>query len=131
MYVKFYADERKPALVKSLWLDEATTQKAFYELQALNLHSLFETPKPEALIKRIVELSTKDGDLVLDCFAGSGTTCAVSHKLNRRYIGIELGTAFNKVLVPRMKKVVDGEQGGISEAVNWRGGHGFNTCAII
>ena len=130
-YVKLYADERKPALVKSLWLDEASTQKAFYELQALNLHSLFETPKPEALIKRIVELSTKVDDLVLDCFAGSGTTCAVSHKLNRRYIGIELGTAFDKVLVPRMKKVVDGEQGGISEAVNWKGGHGFNTCAII
>ena len=54
-----------------------------------------------------------------------------SDKLNRRYIGIELGTAFDKVLVPRMKKVVDGEQGGISEAVNWKGGHGFNICAII
>ena len=129
-FAKYYADERKPSLIKSLWLEEATTHKAFYELRALNLHSLFETPKPEGLIKRIIELSTKEGDLVMDCFAGSGTTCAVAHKLNRRYIGIELGTAFDKVLLPRMKKVVDGEQGGISDAVNWRGGYGFNTCIV-
>ncbi|MEQ1545245.1 site-specific DNA-methyltransferase [Methyloglobulus sp.] len=82
--------------------------------------------KPEALIQRIIELSTQENDLVLDSFLGSGTTAAVAHKMNRRYIGIEMGDHAQTHCQPRLKKVVEGEQGGISKAVNWQGGGGFH-----
>lgn len=81
--------------------------------------------KPEALIQRVLELITKEGDLVLDSFLGSGTTAAVAQKMNRRYIGIEMGEHSITHCVPRLKAVIDGEQGGISKAVNWQGGGGF------
>ena len=82
--------------------------------------------KPEALIKRIFELSTNENDLVLDSFLGSGTTAAVAHKMNRRYIGIEMGDHAVSHCQPRLQKVIDGEQGGISKAVSWQGGGGFS-----
>lgn len=85
----------------------------------------FGTPKPERLIQRILHIATNPGDLVLDSFLGSGTTAAVAHKMGRRYIGIEMGDHAETHCRPRLKKVVDGEQGGISEAVNWKGGGGF------
>ena len=86
----------------------------------------FETPKPERLLKRVVEISTTPGDLVLDSFAGSGTTGAVAHKMGRRWIMVELGEHCHTHIIPRMKKVIDGtDQGGISKAVNWKGGGGF------
>lgn len=81
--------------------------------------------KPEALISRILEMSTNPNDLVLDSFLGSGTTAAVAQKMGRRYIGIEMGNHAITHCVPRLKAVVDGEQGGISKAVNWQGGGGF------
>ncbi|MFA4829279.1 MAG: site-specific DNA-methyltransferase [Thermodesulfovibrionales bacterium] len=81
--------------------------------------------KPEGLIKRIMDLVTTTGDLILDSFLGSGTTCAVAHKMGRRYIGIEMGEHAVTHCVPRLKKVIEGEQGGISKAVNWQGGGGF------
>lgn len=82
--------------------------------------------KPEALIKKILELATSPGDLVLDSFLGSGTTAAVAHKMGRKWIGIELGEHCYTHCEPRLRKVVDGtDQGGISRAVNWRGGGGF------
>lgn len=81
--------------------------------------------KPEALIKQLLELSTKPGDLVLDSFLGSGTTAAVAHKMGRRWIGIELGNHAYTHCYKRLKAVVDGEQGGISKDVNWKGGGGF------
>lgn len=82
--------------------------------------------KPESLIKRCLELSTQPGDLVLDSFAGSGTTGAVAHKMGRRWIMVELGEHCHTHIIPRLKKVIDGEdQGGISKAVNWKGGGGF------
>lgn len=74
----------------------------------------FDTPKPERLLKRVMELATNPGDLVLDSFAGSGTTAAVAHKMNRRYIGIDIGDHAKTHIVPRLKQVIDGEQGGIS-----------------
>ncbi|MDA5133623.1 MULTISPECIES: site-specific DNA-methyltransferase [unclassified Psychrobacter] len=86
---------------------------------------LFITPKPERLIQRILHLATKEGDLVLDSFLGSGTTAAVALKMNRKFIGVELGEHAENQCVYRLKKVVDGEQGGISEDVNWIGGSGF------
>lgn len=82
--------------------------------------------KPEALIQKILLLSTNENDLVLDSFLGSGTTSAVAHKMNRRYIGIEMGDHAETHCQPRLKKVIEGEQGGISKAVNWQGGGGFH-----
>ena len=81
--------------------------------------------KPEFLIARIIKLSTNENDLVLDSFLGSGTTAAVAHKMNRRYIGIEMGDHAKTHCVERLKKVVDGEQGGISKSISWQGGGGF------
>lgn len=85
----------------------------------------FSTPKPERLIQRILQIATNPGDLVLDSFLGSGTTAAVAHKMGRRWIGIEMGDHARTHCQPRLEKVVDGERGGISEAVGWKGGGGF------
>ena len=86
----------------------------------------FDTPKPERLLKRVLEIATNPGDLVLDSFAGSGTTGAVAHKMGRRWIMVELGEHCHTHIIPRLQKVIDGEdQGGISKAVNWQGGGGF------
>ena len=85
----------------------------------------FSTPKPERLIERIVHIATNPGDLVLDSFLGSGTTAAVAHKMDRRWIGIEMGDHAVTHCAPRMSKVIDGEQGGISQSVGWQGGGGF------
>ena len=88
--------------------------------------NVFDTPKPERLLSRVIELSTKPGDLVLDSFAGSGTTGAVAHKMGRRWIMVELGEHCHTHIIPRLKKVIEGDdQGGISKAVNWKGGGGF------
>lgn len=81
--------------------------------------------KPEMLVSRILDMTTNPGDLVLDSFLGSGTTAAVAHKMGRRYIGIELGEQAITHCVPRLKAVIDGEQGGISKTLNWKGGGGF------
>lgn len=85
----------------------------------------FASPKPERLIHRILTIATNPDDLVLDSFLGSGTTAAVAHKMGRRYIGIEMGDHATTHCVPRLQKVIEGEQGGISEAVGWQGGGGF------
>lgn len=86
----------------------------------------FSAPKPELLLKRVLDLATNPGDLVLDSFLGSGTTAAVAHKMGRRWIGIELGEHCETHCLPRLKKVVDGEDpGGITQAVGWKGGGGF------
>ncbi len=85
----------------------------------------FDTPKPERLLERIIYLATDLNDLVLDSFLGSGTTAAVAHKMGRRYIGIEMGDHAMTHCAPRLQKVIEGEQGGISEAVGWKGGGGF------
>ncbi|QQW89876.1 site-specific DNA-methyltransferase [Helicobacter pylori] len=83
--------------------------------------SPFDTPKPEALLKRIIEISTQENDLVLDFFAGSGTTCAVAHKLKRKYIGIEMGEHFDSVILPRLKKVIGGFKSGAIKEFNGGG----------
>jgi len=91
----------------------------------------FDTPKPERLLKRVLEIATNPGDLVLDSFAGSGTTGAVAHKMGRRWIMIELGEHCHTHIIPRLQKVIDGEdQGGISRAVNWQGGGGFRYYSL-
>jgi adenine-specific DNA-methyltransferase len=98
-------------------------QDGVREVRALGME--FPTPKPERLLSQVLHLCTSAGDLVLDSFAGSGTTAAVAHKMGRHYIGIEMGDHALTHCVPRLRKVVDGEQGGISEAVGWKGGSGF------
>ena len=90
----------------------------------------FDYAKPENLIKNILEVATTENDLVLDFFLGSGTTCAVAHKMNRRYIGIDQMDYIERLAVERLKKVIDGEQGGISDAVNWQGGGSFVYCEL-
>lgn len=95
-----------------------------------NKDDRFATPKPEALLQRILELSTNENDLVLDFFAGSGTTLAVAHKMKRRYIGIEQMDYIESITKERLKKVIDGEQGGISKAVSWSGGGSLIYCEL-
>ncbi|MRD46972.1 site-specific DNA-methyltransferase [Caenimonas koreensis DSM 17982] len=90
----------------------------------------FDTPKPERLIQRILHIATSPGDLILDSFLGSGTTAAVAHKMGRRYIGIEMGEHARTHCLPRLQKVINGEQGGISAAVGWQGGGGFRFCTL-
>jgi adenine-specific DNA-methyltransferase len=87
--------------------------------------SLPNGKKPERLIHRILTLATNENDLILDSFLGSGTTAAVAHKMNRRWIGIEMGEHAKTHCAARLQKVIDGEQGGISKDVNWQGGGGF------
>ncbi|WQV63357.1 site-specific DNA-methyltransferase [Helicobacter pylori] len=105
-----------------------TNIKATSEIKVLFANSntdLFSTPKPEALISRILEISTQENDLVLDFFAGSGTTCAVAHKMKRRYIGIEQMDYIETITKERLKKVIEGEQGGISKKCDFKGGGSF------
>ncbi|MND26710.1 Modification methylase MboII [compost metagenome] len=96
------------------------------EMRSLFGENLFDTPKPERLLERVLALATQPGDLVLDSFAGSGTTGAVAHKMRRRWIMIELGKHCHTHIIPRLQKVIDGtDLGGISKAANWQGGGGF------
>ena len=91
----------------------------------------FVGQKPETLIERIINLSSKNGDIILDFHLGSGTTSAVAHKMGRRYIGVEQMDYIEDITVERLKKVIDGEQGGISQAVNWQGGGSFVYCELM
>ena len=112
---------------KTIWrFDEVGhNHEAREEVKEIVPDDIFATPKPERLIQRILTLATNPGDLVMDSFLGSGTTAAVAQKMGRRWIGIEMGEHAKTHCAVRLKKVVDGEQGGISEAVGWKGGGGF------
>ncbi len=112
---------------KSIFWDKSMiTKKGTDEIKILfNNGSVFDTLKPEALISRILEISTNENDLVLDFFAGSGTTCAVAHKMKRRYIGIEQMDYIETITKERLKKVIEGEQGGISKKCDFKGGGSF------
>jgi len=128
--VKLYLNEVQAGLVpRTLWphTEVGHTQEAKREVQALFPETTpFDTPKPERLLNRVIELSTTPGDIVLDSFAGSGTTGAVAHKMSRRWIMVELGEHATTHIVPRLKKVIDGQDaGGVTEASEWKGGGGF------
>ena len=112
-------------VLRSILTNVGTNKSAGDESLILFENNPFDYPKPEALIEKILELTTKPGDLVLDSFLGSGTTSAVAHKMGRRWIGVELGDHAYTHCALRLKKVVEGEQGGISKSVNWKGGGGF------
>jgi adenine-specific DNA-methyltransferase len=112
----------------TIWLhtDAGNNHEAREEVKCINTEDYFATPKPEKLMRRVLEIATNPGDLVLDSFAGSGTTGAVAHKMGRRWIMIELGEHCHTHIIPRLKKVIDGEdKGGITQTVNWKGGGGF------
>lgn len=113
---------------QTLWFfdDVGHTQDAKKEAIAFNAESVFPTPKPERLMQRVLEIASNVGDLVLDSFAGSGTTGAVAHKMGRRWIMVELGEHCHTHIIPRLKAVIDGDDhGGVSESNGWRGGGGF------
>lgn len=126
---KIYLSDQEGRVPESLWFADnvGTTREASAEVRALvGEESSFGTPKPERLLERVLQLATNPGDLVLDSFAGSGTTGAVAHKMGRRWIMVELGEHCHTHIIPRMKKVIDGmDPGGVTEAVGWKGGGGF------
>lgn len=127
---RFLTDVKQGVVPATLWLhgDAGHNGEAKNEIRALldDEDETFLTPKPERLLRRILEIATKPGDLVLDSFAGSGTTGAVAHKMGRRWIMIELGDHAVTHIVPRLKKVIDGkDKGGVTEATGWQGGGGF------
>ncbi|HMU63236.1 MAG TPA: site-specific DNA-methyltransferase [Nitrosomonas sp.] len=132
--VKRFLSEVKQGMVpQTLWDYEFVghTQDAKKEIVNLFGNDVFGTPKPERLIQRILHLATNSKDLVLDSFAGSGTTGAVAHKMGRRWIMVELGDHCHTHIIPRLQKVIDGEdKGGISEAVSWQGGGGFRYYTL-
>jgi len=125
---RFLSEVQDGSVSKTIWYrnEVGDNQEAKREAKVFNEINVFATPKPERLIKRILMLSTKPGDLVLDSFLGSGTTAAVAHKMGRRWIGIELGDHCHTHCIPRLRMVIDGsDQGGISKTENWKGGGGF------
>jgi len=135
---KTYLKDQGGLSPSTMWDDIDDTghnRQAKYELKKLfpetETSDLFATPKPEKLIRKVLLIATKPNDLVLDSFAGSGTTGAVAHKMSRRWIMVELGEHCHTHIVPRLQKVIDGEdQGGISQAVNWQGGGGFRYYSL-
>ncbi|MFR9876924.1 DNA methyltransferase [Corynebacterium striatum] len=127
---KIYLDPSKDQTV--LQNDKAFFDESIYrnavgttDLNDLLGRGVFSNPKPEALIAKLLDLATKPGDLVLDFFLGSGTTAAVAHKMGRRYIGVEQMDYISSVTIPRLQKVIEGEQGGVSQAQEWKGGGSF------
>lgn len=127
---RFLSDVKQGVVPSTLWLhsDAGHNGEAKNEIRALlaDEGETFLTPKPERLLKRILEIASTPGDLVLDSFAGSGTTGAVAHKMGRRWIMVELGEHCETHILPRMKKVIDGkDKGGVTEAAGWKGGGGF------
>ena len=125
---RFLSDVKDGITALTIWTYQEVghNQDAKKEVKSFNDKDVFATPKPERLIERILTLGSNKGDLVLDSFLGSGTTAAVAHKMGRRWIGIELGEHCDTHCVPRLKKVIDGEDaGGITKSANWRGGGGF------
>lgn len=125
---RFLSEVKNGVTPMTLWTYQEVghNQDAKKEIKAFGFETVFDTPKPEKLIERIITIASNPGDIVLDSFLGSGTTAAEAQKMGRRYIGIELGNHAYTHCVPRLKKVTDGtDQGGISKAQNWNGGSGF------
>jgi len=133
--VKSFLTARRGGVVpETMWRaeDVGTTSQAKKELIALfGEEPLFDTPKPERLIQRIIAISTSPGDLVLDAYLGSGTTAAVAHKMGRKYIGVEVGDHITTHCVARLKAIINGESGGISSLVDWKGGGGFSFLTVV
>ena len=132
IYVKQFLDIDATRPPSTFWTNEEVghNHEAKLEARIFNKQDTFDTPKPERLLQRILHIASNPGDLVLDSFLGSGTTAAVAHKMGRRWIGIEMGEHAATHCLPRLQKVIDGEQGGISAAVGWQGGGGFRYVTL-
>ncbi len=131
--IKRYLAEVSDLVPRTLWRKEdvGSNRTSKNEMRALfPEEASFGTPKPEALVKRALQVASEAGDMVLDSFLGSGTTAAVAQKMGRRYIGIEMGDHARTHCLPRLEKVVNGEQGGVSKSVEWQGGGGFRFCTL-
>lgn len=124
---RFLSETKQGIVAMTLWNREEVgdSQEAKKEAKVFNSKSVFETPKQERLIERVLTLGSNEGDLVLDSFLGSGTTAAVAQKMGRKWIGVELGDHCYTHCKPRLDKVIDGEQGGVSKKYNWQGGGGY------
>lgn len=129
---RFLVDVKDGITSMTIWkhTEVGHNQDAKKEIKQFNSVDVFSTPKPEKLIQRILNLSSNQNDIILDSFLGSGTTAAVAHKMGRKWIGIELGEHAKTHCYPRLKAVVDGEQGGISKSVEWKGGGGFKFYTL-
>ena len=126
---KFLCDAKLGLTPETLWLasDVGTTNDAKKQLLALfPTTTVFDTPKPESLIRRILEIASNEGDLILDAFLGSGTTAAVAHKMKRAYIGIDISSESIDYSLSRLKRVIAGEKSGISKDLGWEGGGSFS-----
>jgi adenine-specific DNA-methyltransferase len=126
------SNARQGVIARTWWTYKEVTgnQDAKRELLTLLGDTDFITPKPERLIQQILTIASNPGDWVLDSFLGSGTTAAVAHKMSRRYIGIETGNHARTHCIPRLQKVIEGEQGGVSQSVGWKGGGGFRFYTL-
>jgi len=133
MEKKFLSEAKEGVVNRTWWPYEfaGSTRNASAELKKIfGGRKAFDTPKPEKLVQRALEIASQADDFVLDSFLGSGTTAAVAHKMRRRWIGIEMGDHARVLCAPRLKKVIEGEQGGISKAVEWNGGGGFRFVKL-
>ena len=129
---KIYLKDVTGKVVNDFWdTDMGTNQRGANELEKLFGRRVFSFPKPEKLLQNIISISTQENDIVLDFFMGSATTQAVAMKMNRRFIGIEQMDYIKTVSVPRLQKVIGGEQGGISKDVNWQGGGSFIYAELM
>lgn len=132
-YKRFLSEVTETIPSTTIWMHDEVghNDESKKEMRVLFGENLFDTPKPERLIERALSLSTNPGDLVLDSFAGSGTTGAVAHKLGRRWIMVELGEHCHTHIIPRLKKVIDNvDKGGVTEATGWKGGGGFRYFSL-
>ena len=130
-YTREFAPDSPQRPHPTILLDVMTSRQAkAHQRELFGDAPAFDTVKPEQLIERILAICTSPGDLVMDSFLGSGTTAAVAHKLGRRWIGVEMGDHAVSHCSPRLRKVIEGEQGGISSAVEWEGGGGFQFCRL-
>lgn len=134
--LKRYADEVEGLAPSTLWMADEVGENAHAKKDMLALfadRSAFDTPKPESLLERVVQVATRPGEVVLDCFAGSGTTLAVAHKLGRRWVGVERSNhVFETFTLPRLTMVVQGDDAvGISERLRWQGGGGFRVLQAV
>lgn len=132
--IKKYREDYKKGentLFNNLLLDHGSLKSAKSEIASLGFNrEEFSSPKPEILLKRIIEMVTQPQDIILDFYLGSGTTAAVAHKMNRKYIGVEQMDYIKTISCERLKKVIAGEQGGISKSQNWQGGGSFIYCEL-
>lgn len=125
VYYKHYIDISSNLVPSSIWYDLVLNADATQEIKSLFGDKAFDTPKPERLLKRICEIASNEDSIILDFFAGSGTSVAAAQKLGRKWLGIEMGEHFYKVIIPRLKKVIAGFQSGISEECDYQGGGAF------